>query len=362
MIDELIEKERKEVLLRIQQKKQLEDKIDSLEKEIQELEKKITTYPALIPMQTFNFFQRYIWKRQYNEYLAKIKKRQEDYTAAVEESKLRDKEISEKKEELRQAKSEALTLSNQNDDENELKVLDDRERAIRLIISRHPELRNNISFMKEIVSENLVFLQYDKTENAELYWMAINQAIDNYKANHGTMPEEDYRRLMNSIEKSLELIKKDEKVEGKYHIPVKYLFEAIRKKLTGYKEGNDVFVGLAGLMDYYCERNNRFPKEYGEKLQELWEDKTVRIGVHGLKIDCNNTDDIKSFFTKGIRTSNQQIGMTKLNRTTLVQDYSEKFSFLELLDYHYQGARIYISCYSRGMFWRASQKANMGRN
>ena len=362
MIDELIEKERKEVLLRIQQKKQLEDKIDSLEKEIQELERKIITYPAPIPMQTFNFFQRYIWKRKYNEYLAKIKKQQEDNTAAVEETKLRDKEISEKKEELRQAKSEALTLSNQNDDEIELKVLDDREQAIRLIISRHPELRNNISFMKEIVSENLVFLQYDKTENAELYWMAINQAIDNYKANHGPMPEEYYRRRMKEIEKNLELIKKDEKVEGKYHIPVKYLFEAIRKNLTEYKEGNEVFLYFTNPISFYCERNNRFPKEYGEKLQKLWEDKTVRIGVHGLKKDCDDKENIKSFFTKGIRTSNQQIGMTKLNRTTVVQDYIEEFSFLDLLDYQYASARIYTSCYSRGMFWRASAKANMGRN
>ncbi len=61
-------------------------------------------------------------------------------------------------------------------------------------------------------------------------------------------------------------------------------------------------------------------------MQELWDDKSFRLGAHGIK---NHRGDIEysrtvmnGIFTKGLITSQHQIGQTDLKYTVKVQGYN----------------------------------------
>ena len=89
-------------------------------------------------------------------------------------------------------------------------------------------------------------------------------------------------------------------------------------------------------------------------MQELWEDKTIRLGVHGLREGGyqpeNQNDTVRKIFKEGLRTSQQQKGTTDLKFTTLVQGNNTEFELLDALDYGYHNCRVYLISYSRRMF------------
>lgn len=377
MIDKLIEEEKKNASLRIQQKNQLIQKKEQLDSKIALLEKRLmelqSRYLAPIPPPKFNFFQRIFFKKKY------IKKQQfyTDYKIVKEEELTIQTDLPQLKKELLNLNTQINRLQ-KCDDENVIRVLEDREKAIIFLLEKYPDLRNDLNFMKEIVLVNYNNIQYDKTDNPELYLMIIQQLIDKYKAKALENDQYMIRIIISNLEKYFEIIKPKERINGKYRIPLKYLHESIRKKITDHdnpiSDNNDYdFSGPIddNVYDFsipigsYYSMNDKFPQEYGEKMQELWEDNTIRLGVHGLK-GCYSPEERRNFmkdiFIQGLRTSQQQIGRTDLQFTTNVQEYTPNANFLNFLDYFYQGGGFILLAIPEECFDKYSKKPIWGGN
>ena len=382
MIDELIEEEKNIVILRIEkkqqlmeQKNQLDSKIAILEERLKKLQQEIgKNYPVPVTHQKFNFFQKIFYRKRYKEYNIKMQQYDADYTIAKEEEELRKNEISTIKTDLVQSKRELLDLNVQINsleklnDNNIIKILEDKEKAIIFLLEKYPNLRNDLNFMKEIVLVNHNNLQYDETDNPELYLNVIQQLIDKYRVKALEDNQDgNNSRIVSVLEKYFEIIKPKEKINGKYRIPLKYLHESIRKNLAqeDSHSSDDNIYSFFNPIFAYCEMNDKFSQEYGEKMQELWEDNTIRLGAHGLKGAYTQEERrsiMNNIFTQGLRTSQQQIGSTDLRFTTNVQGYNPNANFLEFLNYAYQEGGFILLAIPEECFDEHSKKPIWGGN
>ena len=281
MIDELIEEEKKKASLRIQKKKQLESKIDLLSNKLIELEQKLgKNYPVPVVQQKFNFFQKIFSRKKYKDYT--IKKQQDDA----------DYQIAKKEEEtwniiqidLMQLKKELLNLNNQIkkfDDENTIRIIEDREKAIIFLLEKYPNLQNDLNFMKEATKFNPKFIIYDKTDDPSLYIYVIDKAEEYNDRYIGANKEYRHQQQI-YFEEEAEKLKKEisnpsQVSDGKYKIPPKYIYEAIRED---YKSKNGIYLEEAFK---YLQYDGQFPKEYGEELEKLWEDPDNIFGIHSVQ-------------------------------------------------------------------------------
>lgn len=373
MIDEIIAEEKRILTSRIQKKQeltqskeQLEAQLNMLEERKSELSMQIIQYPACFFKRSFNFFEKLFSRKKYKKYLADVKKHDEECKAVEKKERARKEQLSSTSVEIESTRSKLLSINTQIsdyerfDDESKLERLEKKDQAVAVIMEKHPELSNDLDFMLEIVSRDSNNLQYDRTDNPELYLMAIESLIDKYKTKelndevHGN----DY--IIKTLESYSEILRQKEEDEDAYRIPLKYLHESIRNNIAGLpEEKKKYFVyNFVNPIQSYIYLNDKLPREYGEKMQELWDDKSFRLGAHGLK---NHRGDIeysrtvmKGIFTKGLMTSQHQIGQTDLKFTVKVQGYNPEFSFLNILDYSYERWWIYFDGYSRRMLRQSS--------
>ena len=207
---------------------------------------------------------------------------------------------------------------------------------VEYLINKFPDLTNNLDFMKEIIVIDPSYLQFDRTNNPDLYLSIVNDLIEKVQSKE-VSTSYDIDQMVSTLSQYQKIANQGEPISGKYRIPMEYLNEAVRKNIATYPKDMMVFCFFNAISSY-METNDKFPNEYGEKIQSLWEDKDVRLGVHGMfgSPDLEERKNVaNAIFKEGLRTSQQQIGITDLSLTAKVQDYDPSFSFLDAIDYCY---------------------------
>jgi len=336
-----VEQQKKTKELQLKTKKQ---RIDELNQEIQKLTEKLESiieeysslsYPVIKSKKDYSFFER-VFKNSYKtglkEYNAKIKEYQEKRMALL---KSKDK-----------VKSDLAILESENDRvskdldvlktsidkiEVQLKYFNDKNNIIKHIVETKPELCKEKEFMLELIQHNILNIIYDKSNDVTLYINFFEIILENIDL-------QDYKK--NSLIKIIKELKEPvPSIAGFYNIPIKYMFEAIRNAINSDQRYSiDYIMGsVINVCNKYIDLNNVLPIQYAEELQNLWEDESVRIGVHAF----GDLSVAHSIFKKGLRCSQQQKGDLDLRYTSYVQKYNW-LSFLSLLDYNTMVGSNYI--------------------
>ena len=240
MLDNLIEEITSRLNARIEKANEIKNRISTLEQEIQEINNKLNLPVIQYPnKKDFSLFSR-IFKNSYKNAISTWSEKIEEQEKISDE--LREKRL-EKFSEKKELESQ-LTALDVEKTNNLLENMQDRSKAIEVIINKRPELRENIDFMKEIVVEDIKNLQYDKTDNPELYSTIIEKTIELYKSGK-IERDESYKKY---VEENIEewysnILKPKQEIEGKYRIPLKFLYEAMRNKT---KDGNKCEICVDG--------------------------------------------------------------------------------------------------------------------
>lgn len=319
----------------------IKKRIDEYNQEIKKLTEKLESinneYSSLLPpdkpnKNKYNLFGRVFknsYKKAIKEYLLKYdeyKKQKQALKESLDKIKIELKEVESKKN--NDSKSLDILELELNEIEVRLENFNDKDNIIKYIIETNPNLCKEKEFMLELIQENILNIIYDKSNDINLY-------INFFQIILETIDISDYDR--NIIMKIIDELKNPSpSVDGKYNIPIKYMFEIIRNNIimeqTSHKKNNNINNIIGSLVSgcqRYMDLNNILPISYGEELQKLWEDDSVRIGVHGF----GTFSVSESIFKKGLRCSQQFIGHLDLKYTSIVKNYNG-LSFVTLLDYN----------------------------
>lgn len=349
MVKELIAKEEEKILHKLSEYEKaksehgnLKGKELNLEEQIKHLQMNIQM-PIPVQTQKFNLFQR-MFSKKYKEHL----KMQEEYKAKREEAKRESDKIKEFKKELEKVKIDIAKLEYflKGIDITELrqKLLDlkDDKKTVRLLLQSNGELSENVEFMKEAIEIDETCIIFDKTDNPEIYIEVLEK---NKNRNSMNQELDEITRIQE------EIVNPAEVQDGRYKIPVKYIFEAIREDM---KSGETLLNGTKKFLEY----DGALPKEFGEKMQEMWEDSENIFAVHGVcrnynassstpEIDQNIENTILSIFENGLMATNSsgELEGEKHNPALTQTAYCKgenSFSFITSLDYSYGGSYGYV--------------------
>lgn len=358
MVRELIAKEEEKILHKLSEYEKAKSEHGKLkgrelylEEQIKHLQMNIQK-PIPVQPQKFNLFQR-MFSKKYKEHL----RMQEEYKVKSEEAKREKDKIREMEKELEKVKIDIAKLEYflKGIDIEELrqKLLDlkDEKRTVKLLLESDSELAENVEFMKEAIEIDETCIIFDKTNNPEIY-IEVLEKNKNRNSMNPELNEMGKKVHIDEITRIQEEIAKPTEVqEGRYKIPVEYIFEAIREDI---KSGEMLLLGTKKFLEY----DGAFPKEFGEKMQEMWEDSENIFAVHGVSRNYNASDStpnldesiersISSIFENGLRATNSsgELEGEKNNPALTKTAYCKGergFSFITSLDYSYGGSYGYI--------------------
>lgn len=212
----------------------------------------------------------------------------------------------------------------------------DADFAIEMLLEEHPELAEDIAFMKDLVGRSTQYISYDKTDSSEVYSKFADSFESKSKKSRIDPVELPlYEKLATKLRNELENPK--ECNEGTYKIPHKYLFDAIKRiytikkpKRSDYEMSNT----LTALSTYF-KLDGKLPLEYGEKIQDMFEDEKSYLFMH--KVDINEVPQsvantrIKAICKEGLTCSGQGESHISSLSTTTVANYQDDGSFLAML-------------------------------
>lgn len=353
MIDELIEKEKNTLIQKMQQYRELNSNLVLLKEKLKQLEEERTEIENEIIMNSepyepvhkeYNLFQR-LFSREYKVYVRKHEEYKEQSEIFQRKKETMQNQLKSLKNEISQIQDEistdSHTLSNLNIEEIEehLTLLGDKETAIELLLKKHPEHSKNLEFMREAINVKVDFIQYDNTNNPELYIEVIEKTKQKYIDKKGTIDgnAEYYERFKN------EIIVPENVEEGTYKVPTQYIYEAVRSSFIS---------GNCTLLEYICkyfEVNGKVSKEFGEQMQAMWEDEDTYFAVHGIirnfEASDGRTKDIddaektvNSIFRQGLKATNSMSELRDKNRTPKIEATAfvqGKLNFISALGYNY---------------------------
>ncbi len=368
MIDELIQKEKEDIELKLKEYEQFEngkkddiekihEEVNRIENEIDELEKEIQKQRSyLTPAKKFSLFER-IFSREYRAFK---KGRDNNPKIYNELNKLREKveELKKQKNEL-EREEESITKKVSEIDYKDLsekfQKLNDRKKAIHYLFSKYPELGKNLDFLKEAIEEDLICIIYDQTNDVELYKIFLNKIIKDFPNLSGA-----YKA---SIEKVLEEFDNPKEVEpGRYKIPHKYICEDIRKRIrdnfaeackyindkdfieeNGRVRNPDEYSQIDNIqfhigncvMDHIFSCDGKYSKEFGEQLEELYSREDTYLCIHG-----DIKENVETITTEGLRYTQG----AKSFDTKCTSYSKESLSFIEALTYSYRPNNITVIC------------------
>lgn len=298
--------------------------LEQLNNKYQELRKK---QDLPIPYKKYNFFQKYIFKRkEYKEYEHTIDQCNKEKNDLFSEAQIIRQEIEAIEhlnlEEIlvkidKAEKLEQLGISSEKEAESmlieyfETKKTSFSELSYEEMFKILPETTSKSpKFMSYAIEENPDFIQYDKTDYKELYIKYI-----------GFLKEKvPFTTTLEELDLYLEELKRDEEKVSKtdkYRIPLKYMFEDLR---------------LLDKATYsYIRLNEKFSKEFGTQLEELYEDPDTILGMHSTE----DKSAIDGIMTGGLK---QCVSFDWWKKPCLASTvrYGEKMDmkFLIALDYY----------------------------
>ena len=351
MIDELIDEERKKVLERLNEYEQAKTELNQINRQIEKVKLEINelNQQSLVPIisQKFNVFQK-IFSKKYREYV----KQKEEFERKSEEIQQSISSKSKLITDLKRKKNQQNQItSNIDRDEikSEIDMLADREKAIARVFELHSELSENKELIGELIEISPQYIKYDKTNNPTLYIKILEKMKDEIKDSDSNM---EY--FIEDIDKLLDTIRghNNQVDEGKYQIPLKYLFEDIRSEIIEQEESsiynNPWYNNATNSVWRYNQLNGQFQNSFGKEFEKLYENPDYILTVHGTGRNSGHEDSdgymsmkqIKNqIMVQGIKATNalgqlDGISAPELDQTARRVNNSN-FSFLKFLDYDY---------------------------
>lgn len=338
MLKEIIEESKGELAKKIERHEALGIRIEKMEQErekaeseIRELKKEVR---ALRKYNGYNAIRMFFVKHFSKNYKIDMKNMAKNEVLIAElTNKVQELNKEEKRSEL-----EKQAIDSKGAKE-ELEKMQDEKYAIKKIINKNSELTSNKEFMKELIQKDLRYLKYDTSDKPSLYReyiVEVMKKVESIEIEDGMEFQKDY--AMSIGKKIIEEIDKPKEVEeGKYKIPQKYLFEALRNPNIKGEYEKDVEKNILYAGEGYLNSDGEYSIEYGKEMENLYNDKDNYLLMH--KINCCHGLNVEemldirdSIYNEGLR-STVNMGnamMNQLQKTTL-GNYQDGCIFMNFL-------------------------------
>lgn len=182
-------------------------------------------------------------------------------------------------------------------DENDVKLTEEDEIALQ---------SNSIEFMSKIIEKDTNYIQYDRTNDIEIYRKFLELQIE--KKSNDNIYCKYAKQVLERLKEPDAMI---DSIKKQFNL---YVFEL-------YRKNPDVVFSYDEILNMYLT------KECVD-IENLYLNTDVIVGVHGTGYITDNIKDNK-IFIEGLRNSTQPNAVLKFHRTVTYQN----LAFLDILNY-----------------------------
>lgn len=341
MLNEVLENSKKELIQIIQKSEALQKRKAELEEEMQQTKadiislnqenRSLSVYRKRNPI--IEFFMKTFSKK---------------YKQELKASASNSKELTKLNEKMTNLRSEKRKLDldeqtlNPERAKGQLEKMENTDVAIHMLVNEKTELTKNPEFMKDLINRNMQYIEYDNSNEPELYILYIEkmiQKLEEAKERNNTN-EFTINITINTAKKILEELNSPKEVEeGKYKIPRRFLFEGLRKSskkdLELLEKGE--MIDILSVGRDYLREDGCYKQEYGKKLEELYEDKDRFLVIHYINASYHfrakdETMAIRdNIYKEGLHSSIQGMDCINTLDRTAHGTFEEDKSFMELM-------------------------------
>lgn len=341
MLNEVLENSKNELMQIIQKSEALQKRKAELEEEMQQTKadiislnqenRSLSVYRKRNPI--IEFFMKTFSKK---------------YKQELKASASNSKELTKLNEKMTNLRSEKRKLDldeqtlNPERAKGQLEKMENTDVAIHMLVNEKTELTKNPEFMKDLINRNMQYIEYDNSNEPELYMQYIEkmiQKLEEAKERNNTN-EFTINITINTAKKILEELNSPKEVEeGKYKIPRRFLFEGLRKSskkdLELLEKGE--MIDILSVGRDYLREDGCYKQEYGKKLEELYEDKDRFLVIHYINASYHfrakdETMAIRdNIYKEGLHSSIQGMDCINTLDRTAHGTFEEDKSFMELM-------------------------------
>lgn len=341
MLNEVLENSKKELIQIIQKSEALQKRKAKLEEEMQQTKadiislnqenRSLSVYRKRNPI--IEFFMKTFSKK---------------YKQELKASASNSKELTKLNEKMTNLRSEKRKLDldeqtlNPERAKGQLEKMENTDVAIHMLVNAKPELTKNPEFMKDLINRNMQYIEYDNSNESELYMQYIEKMIQKLEEakERNNANEFTINITINTAKKILEELNSPKEVEeGKYKIPRRFLFEGLRK--SGKKDlellEKGEMIDILSVGRDYLREDGCYKQEYGKKLEELYEDKDRFLVLHYINASYHfrakdETMAIRdNIYKEGLHSSIQGMDCINTLDRTAHGTFEEDKSFMELM-------------------------------
>lgn len=341
MLNEVLENSKKELIQIIQKSEALQKRKAELEAEMQQTKadiislnqenRSLSVYRKRNPI--IEFFMKTFSKK---------------YKQELKASASNSKELTKLNEKMTNLRSEKRKLDldeqtlNPERAKGQLEKMENTDLAIHMLVNAKPELTKNPEFMKDLINRNMQYIEYDNSNEPELYMQYIEKMIQKLEEakERNNANEFTINITINTAKKILEELNSPKEVEeGKYKIPRRFLFEGLRKSskkdLELLEKGE--MIDILSVGRDYLREDGCYKQEYGKKLEELYEDKDRFLVIHYINASYHfrakdETMAIRdNIYKEGLHSSIQGMDCINTLDRTAHGTFEEDKSFMELM-------------------------------
>lgn len=341
MLNEVLENSKKELIQIIQKSEALQKRKAELEAEMQQTKadiislnqenRSLSVYRKRNPI--IEFFMKTFSKK---------------YKQELKASASNSKELTKLNEKMTNLRSEKRKLDldeqtlNPERAKGQLEKMENTDLAIHMLVNAKPELTKNPEFMKDLINRNMQYIEYDNSNEPELYMQYIEKMIQKLEEakERNNANEFTINITINTAKKILEELNSPKEVEeGKYKIPRRFLFEGLRKSSKKDLELLDKgeMIDILSVGRDYLREDGCYKQEYGKKLEELYEDKDRFLVIHYINASYHfrakdETMAIRdNIYKEGLHSSIQGMDCINTLDRTAHGTFEEDKSFMELM-------------------------------
>lgn len=341
MLNEVLENSKNELMQIIQKSEALQKRKAELEAEMQQTKadiislnqenRSLSVYRKRNPI--IEFFMKTFSKK---------------YKQELKASASNSKELTKLNEKMTNLRSEKRKLDldeqtlNPERAKGQLEKMENTDVAIHMLVNAKPELTKNPEFMKDLINRNMQYIEYDNSNEPELYMQYIEKMIQKLEEakERNNANEFTINITINTAKKILEELNSPKEVEeGKYKIPRRFLFEGLRKSskkdLELLEKGE--MIDILSVGRDYLREDGCYKQEYGKKLEELYEDKDRFLVIHYINASYHfrakdETMAIRdNIYKEGLHSSIQGMDCINTLDRTAHGTFEEDKSFMELM-------------------------------
>lgn len=341
MLNEVLENSKKELIQIIQKSEALQKRKAKLEEEMQQTKadiislnqenRSLSVYRKRNPI--IEFFMKTFSKK---------------YKQELKASASNSKELTKLNEKMTNLRSEKRKLDldeqtlNPERAKGQLEKMENTDVAIHMLVNEKTELTKNPEFMKDLINRNMQYIEYDNSNEPELYILYIEKMIQKLEEakERNNANEFTINITINTAKKILEELNSPKEVEeGKYKIPRRFLFEGLRKSskkdLELLEKGE--MIDILSVGRDYLREDGCYKQEYGKKLEELYEDKDRFLVLHYINASYHfrakdETMVIRdNIYKEGLHSSIQGMDCINTLDRTAHGTFEEDKSFMELM-------------------------------